>query len=59
MNVFYQIASASEYGREGFVIETQMADGSWAIPDWEERGLPELVGDFPTREAALDALLSV
>lgn len=50
-----QIGEAAEYGyKHGYVIE-QYGIYGWAVPDWEERGFPELVGPFNTRHQAYDA----
>lgn len=52
----------ADYGDERVVIEAKswwhngVAD--WAVPAWEEMGLGELAGDFPSREAAQEALSS-
>lgn len=48
-------------GAPGFVIEEydeRQACG-YSLPDWEERGLPELQGPFETVEAAKAAFASV
>lgn len=54
-----QIGSSAEYDNlpAGFVIEEYGVYG-WAIPAWEERGLCDLDGVFPTIEAARAALAS-
>jgi hypothetical protein len=58
----FNITRASDYedGAAGFVIEQL---GFWttdrkhyAIPAWEERGLPQLAERFPTMRAAQAAL---
>lgn len=51
------IESAAEYGagRTGFVVEMCYGD-YFAVPSWEEWGLPGLEGEFPTLDAAKEAL---
>lgn len=60
-----RVESATEYGYEsGFVIEQYRYwnfedHKSWCIAPWEEMGLGDLEGVFPTRAAAEAALASV
>lgn len=52
----------SDYGAGRVVIEARNGDCeefAWSVPAWEERGLAELAGDFPSREAAQAVLASV
>jgi hypothetical protein len=52
-----QITAATEYGEDaGFVIERYSPSHGWCIPAWEEMGLADLEGVFPTREKAQQAL---
>ena len=58
-----QVCAYAEYseGRSGWIIETIHdwdADYQpiYALPDWDERSLPELSGPFDNREEAEAAL---
>ena len=55
-----QITDPAEYGVTHFAIEANdwfhLGETRFAVPAWEERGLPDLCGPFATREKAAAVL---